>query len=238
MINKRAMEYKLEETIKLGQEYMLNNWPIHTPRTTLFFTQLRYVSPLLWFSQFLVLIGALLIAILYQADINILREGLFFLAPLTAFLAVPEFFRDLHHDMSELEKVCKNSSATTLVYRLIAIGSVNLSVIILATGLLALFSGYSYLSLITYALVPFNLAIILNLLFIRTFKITSRLWALSSSLLAVTIIFYLSRTLAYFNILQQSIWMIMFFLSTTCLIWMLINTLKIIESFKEEVRWN
>ena len=182
---------QIEQTIAEGQDYMAWHIPEKTPVFRLFREQLKYISPLLWAAQFAALVIAALSATGSEPNLNMAQTILLGVAPLTALLAVPELIKDVLCDMSELENSCKNSGSMVLLLRLIAVGSINISVLSLLAGIFAATWNFGFFSLLLYGAVPFNCVNIISLGAIRLLKIKGRSAALAVSLLSAVTVFML-----------------------------------------------
>jgi len=124
-------ENSIDIVVSIGQRYMETHTPRKTPLLSLFTEQIKYISPLLWFCQFIaiILISAL---IALQTDyVNNVRSVLLQVTPLISVMAVPELIKDTLYNMTELEYSCKNRGGTILIMRLVAVGLINIEVLVL-----------------------------------------------------------------------------------------------------------
>jgi hypothetical protein len=194
----KASEDSIRKVVALGQRYMDGHVPRRTPFSRLFVRQFRYISPVLWATQLIVLAALLSVAFLLQGADDAPRAAediVLIFAPLTALYAVPELYKDVFCDMSELEFSCKNSGSKILMIRLVIIGLINLSVLLISTSVLACRWDLSFPALMATALVPYNCANIINLAILRIFGIRTRSGALCLSLVAAVLAWALPASL-------------------------------------------
>ena len=188
------VENRIAQTIIAGQDYMSRHIPGRTSVWLLFGQQLKYISPFLWAAQFSALVIVVYAVMLNEPNLYTAQNILFQLAPLTALLAIPELLKDVFHDMSELERSCKNSGSTVLLMRLIAVGGINLFALSLFVGILAGVWGYNFPALALYAVVPYNLVNVICLGVVQLFKIKGKSAALAVSLLSAGVTWVLPNT--------------------------------------------
>ena len=193
-------ENRIKQTIIIGQRYIEKNIPAKTPLLRLFSEQVKYISPPLWATQFLALVIILAFSFSIEPNLLMAQSILFQISPLAALIAVPELTKDSLYNMSELESSCKNSGSIVLLMRLIAIGGINIIILLLLACTLAATWGYSLFSLIMYVLVPYNCVNIVCLGFMQLLKIKGRNPALAVSLLSAAVIFTLPTTMVVANI--------------------------------------
>lgn len=187
----RPNESRIKQTVALGQNYMERNVPEKTPILSLFCEQVKYISPFLWVAQFAALIIILSMTISGEPNLLTAQSILFQLAPLAALFAVPELIKDSLYNMSELESSCKNSGSVILLMRLIVVGCINVTMLILFAGIIAGTWHQDFFSLILYAIVPYNCVNMICLAFIQILKIRGRSAALTVSVLSAVIVFIL-----------------------------------------------
>ena len=228
---------KIQQTIRLGQNYMGRNIPQKTPLFYLFLEQIKYLSPILWATQFLALIVIVFIAANGELNLSMAQSILFQVAPLTALFAVPELVKDVLFSMSELEKSCKNSSSTILLMRLIGVGCINLFALSLFAGIFAGSLGQNFFALMLYVLVPYNCVNIINLLFIRLFRIKGRGASLAVSLLSAAVVYVIPMQISFVDIASGQVLLTLFAGTTIILIVQIIKIFKSIP-LGGIVAWN
>ena len=189
-------EHRIKQAILLGQEYIEQNIPAGTPVWRLFYDQIKYLSPLLWATQFLALIAVISLALSGEPNLFSAQTALLQIAPLTAIFVVPEIIKDSLCCMTELESSCKNNGSTILLIRLIAVGFINIAALSLFVSILAGTWNYSFLSLILYAFVPYNCVSIICLGLIRLLKVKGRSAALVVALLSAITVFIIPTSVA------------------------------------------
>ena len=230
-------ENKINQVIRLGQDYIEKNIPQKTPLFYLFFEQIRYISPILFATQFLALIMVSLITVNGELDLGAAQRILLQSAPLIAIFAVPELIKDILFSMSELEKSCKNSSSTILLMRLIGVGCINLFTLSIFAGILAGNLGQNFFSLALFVLVPYNCVNIINLFFIMVFKIKGRGTSLAVSLISSAIVYFIPMQTGFVSIASGQL-LLALFIGT-----LIILTVQIIKIFKSipaggTLQWN
>lgn len=196
----RADEGRIQQTVSMGQDYMRRHVPEKTSVGHLFFEQLKYLSPLLWATQFMALIVVFSLTVSGDPSLHTAKNILFQLAPLTALLAVPELIKDSLYDMTELESSCKNSGSVILLMRLIAVGCINVLTLSLLAWVVAGVWHYRFLSLVAYALVPYNCVNVISLGMIMLLKIRGRSATQAIALLSAGLVFALPMTQDVANI--------------------------------------
>ncbi|MCL1803795.1 MAG: hypothetical protein FWG30_09205 [Eubacteriaceae bacterium] len=182
-------EKRITQTIAMGQEYIERHIPETTPIFGLLGLQAKYISPLLWATQFLALIVASSLMMSREPDLATAQNILFHVAPLTALFAVPEIIKDSLYEMAELESSCKNSGSIILLVRLVAVGCLNILMLSLFVLMLARAWHFRIISLILYALVPYNCAIIMSLGCIQLLKIRGRHAAQFAAFVSAAIVY-------------------------------------------------
>lgn len=221
----RIDENRIEQTVLMGQDYIERNVHERTPILSLFYEQVKYISPLLWVTQFFALIIVFSLAVAGEPNLYTAQNILFQIAPLTALLAVPELIKDSLYNMTELERSCKNSGSVILLMRLIAVGCINIITLSLFVCIFAGIWDCNFFSLILYALVPYNCVNVISLGVIHLFKIKGRSAARTVSLLSAVILFVLpiAGAIASISVLT----MLSVFIGTTVVL-----TVQIIKVFR------
>lgn len=232
-------EADIQRTVLCGQQYMSTHIPQKTSLLKLFFDQIHYISPFLWAAQFAALILLILAAFTAQdMSCETMRNMMFFLAPLTAVFAVPEFFKDVSCGVLEMEMTCKNSCASVFSIRLILIGFVNITVITLFSSILSFGWGLRFWSVILYGLLPVNLIYIINFFLFRMLKVCGRFSVLSCSVLtSVFVSVVLSKTAAAIQ-LTEAAWIILCILTSFILLTQCMNEILRISKRQGVLLWN
>lgn len=165
---------RMQQVIQAGQNYMERNLPARTPRISLFTEQMRYISKFFWACQMLVLLMAAAAAIVLPPGFGHVEMLISGFSPFVSFLAVPEMTKDLYWDMSELENVCKNSSSTIFLTRLIIVGLINIFTLTCAAGMFAGAFEETFGRIIMYGFVPFVWENAACLLLLKILPVKSR----------------------------------------------------------------
>lgn len=215
---------QIVKVVSEGQKYMDTHVPFRTSYMRLLFEQAKYISPFLWGTQLIVLMISLIISSNLPApDYNGAREVLFLVAPIIAIFAVPELFKDVFFEMSEMETSCKNSGGVILIMRLIIVGLLNVVAITIFSAILASNWSIRFISLLLFALVSCNCVNIINLLFIRVFQIKRRVSALSLSLLSAVIVYIFPTKLPSISYWSEAVWIAIFIATAIVLACQLAN---------------
>lgn len=230
-------ERRLQKTIQLGQEYMQTHVPSRTSPLRLLTEQIKYLSPLLWVVQFAALL--LVSSAVFQRELNAenTRNILFQTAPVIALLAVPEFLKDIHFNMSELERSCKNRAGTVLLLRLAAVGGINLITLALLSGILASACDVSFLQLLLSVVVSYNFTVILSLFFVSLLKLKTRAGALTVSIAACAAIITVSVKTSVVQYMNFAVLLLLFMFTVLVLAAQIAQILS--DSRKgENLAWN
>lgn len=230
-------ENKRKQTIRLGHEYMNQNIPQKTSPLYLFLEQIKYISPVLWATQFLALIVVSFIAANGELNVPMAQRILFQTAPLTALFAVPELVKDVFFRMWELEKSCKNNSSTLLLMRLIGVGCINVFLLCVFAALFAGSLGQNFFSLILFVLVPYNGVNIINLFFLSVFKIKGHGTSVAVSMLSCAILYVVSLRIDFITCAGQQILLALFAGTTVILTYQIYKIFKSISS-GGTIAWN
>ena len=230
-------ELKIGEVIRAGHRYMNHHIPYKTSIIRLFLNQLNYLSPMLWLVQLLAIVIVVGFCGMENKGLSEVQNILIQTAPLLAIFAVPELMKDSIYNMSEIEGSCKNKGSRTLILRLIAVGGINIIVLNILSAILAISYGYSFLSLILYSILPYNIANIITLLCINSFGLKSKQSALYISVSCFIVIMALPMWINISEIITNTI-LIATLIGTT-----LILSIQLFQLFKqtskgELIAWN
>lgn len=165
---------RMQQVIQAGQNFMEKNLPERTPLMSLLTEQMRYVSKFFWACQVLVLLAAAAAVIVLPPGFEYAERLISGISPFVCFLAVPEMTKDLYWDMSELENVCKNSSSTIFLIRLIIVGLANIFTL---TGIAGIFAGAFeevFVRIVICGMVPFVWENAMCLLLTKILPVKSR----------------------------------------------------------------
>lgn len=207
----------MQKTIQLGQEYMRTHIPNRTSPLRLLAEQIRYLSPLLWAVQFAALL--LVSAAVFQGELNTgnTQNLLFQAAPIIALLAVPEFLKDIHFSMSELERSCKNRIGVVLLLRLAAVGGINLITLAFLSGILAAACHGSFFQLLLSVVVSYNLTALLSLFLVSLLKLKTRAGALAVSFAACAAVITVSIKASVIHYLNLAVLFLLFIVTFSLL---------------------
>lgn len=210
-------EGRMQKTIQLGQEYMETHVPSRTSPLRLLTEQIKYLSPLLWIVQFAALL--LVFSAVFQGGLNAenTRNIFFQTAPIIALLAVPEFLKDIHFNMSELERSCKNRIGTILLLRLAAVGGINLITLALLSGILAAACDSSFLQLLLSVVVSYNLTALLSLFLVSLLKLKTRIGALAVSFAACAAVITVSVKTSIVHYMNLAVLLLLFIVTFSLL---------------------
>lgn len=209
---------KMRQTIEAGWQVMAQTIPDKTPRRMLFAQQIRYISPLLWLIQALLLVGGTIVVTVETWRPIEPGSILYMCGPLLALLTVPEMVKDIACDMSQLERCCKNGSLVFLI-RIFVIGCANVLLITVLAGITAGIAGENLLFLAIYGLTPFVVVSLISMIFTRLFRLRSRVGVLGMTALLAMVILLFQPDNAVFNERWIPVWVVVFFLSAAGLLW-------------------
>lgn len=116
--------------------------------------QLRFVNPLAWLLQIVLLVGTLLVVGAYgggESSTLIVMTA----AVLSVALAVPSVFESFENNVLELEASCRHNSAQVLICRLILFGLADVLWISIASGIIPTLIDSDPFSVFLYAATPF-----------------------------------------------------------------------------------
>lgn len=232
-----ARESDISQTVLMGQNELDRLRRSKTPLMSLVLEQLKFISPLLWATQLLVILLMVILSVNLKDPYLEVRQILFTITPLLAFFTAPELIKSVIYDMSELENVCKNSASKVLMARLIVIGCISLVAITIVTSIVSARYGMPFTQIILYGLVPFNVVNGLNLLIFDLFKVRSSFIAMAVSLCSVVMIKIITG-LSFFAAISEIAWSILFW-STA--LWLLAELCRFMRSQTEReecLQWN
>ena len=232
-----AKENDIAQTVLMGQNELNKLTRNKTPFMDLFAQQLKYISPLLWVTQLLAILLMVVLSVNLKEPYSEVPEIIFTITPLLAFFAAPELIKSVIFDMSELEKVCKNSAPKILMARLMVISCINLAAITITTSIVSARYGMPFTQIILYGLVPFNIVNGLNLLIFDLFKVRSSFIAKAVSLCSVVIMKIISE-LSFFTAINDIAWIILFWISALLLLTELFRFMRIQIEKEEYLQWN
>ena len=116
--------------------------------------QLRFVSPLAWVAQIVLLVGMLLIVNAYGRSDSIMLVVMT-AAVLSVAIATPSVFKSFESNVAELEASCHHNSAQVLVSRFILFGLGDVLWMTLAVWLVPAIAGGDPFRIFLYAVTPF-----------------------------------------------------------------------------------
>lgn len=126
-----ADETDIQKTILAGKQLLMKNpvQELHWYRRIV--NQFKYISPLLWFSQLLVIgICMLLISqISSDTDMTAILSAISFIVALLGVVGFPEVCKSFSYQMWELEQSCKYNLRQIIAIKLSIIGTIDLIII-------------------------------------------------------------------------------------------------------------
>lgn len=230
-------ESDISTTILLGQEKMNHIVRSKTPFSTLLKYQARYISPYLWGTQIVAIIATILLFVNLTVSHLEIQKILFSITPILAFFAVPELLKSAVYGMTELEGTCKNSVSKVLAARLFIIGSINLVAITTIIAFVSIKYSMPFTQTVLYGLVPFNIVNGINLLVFHFAKIRS--FAVSTGIsLCLIVLMNLITELSLFVAISQTMWIILFVVTTAFLLAELYYFRHSITNKEVLIQWN
>lgn len=233
----QAKEHDISNTILMGQNELNRMAHSKTPLMELILDQLKYISPLLWATQFLAIILIVILSANLKNPYIEVRQLLFEITPLLAFFAVPELIKSAVYGMSELENACKNSASKVLTARLIVIGCVNLIVITIMTATISNQYNLPFVHVIIYGLIPFNIVNGLNLVIFDLFKVRSSFVAIAVSLGSAVVV-NAATYFRFFYMTSEITWIILFWSTTALLLIEIYRFMNSIANKEEYLQWS
>ena len=233
----QAKENDISNTVLMGQNEINRLVRNKTPLMDLVIDQLRYISPLLWVTQFFAILLTVILSANLEDPYLEVQQILFAITPLLALFAVPELIKSAVYGMSELENVCKNSASKVLIARLLGIGCINLVAITVVTVTISVRYGLPFTQTILYGLVAFNIVNGINLFVFDLFKVRSSFMAMAVSLCAVVIMKIITE-LSFFAAISEMTWSILFWSTAVLLLAELCRFMRSMAIKEEYIQWN
>lgn len=233
----QVKESDITSTILLGQEMLGKMVRSKTSFGILLKDQVRYISPYLWVTQIVAIVVTILLSANLVNPYLEIQKILFSIIPILAFFAVPELIKSVTYGMSELENTCKNSVIKILVARLFIIGGINLVAITIIIAFVSIHYSMQFTQTVLYGLVPFNIVNGINLLVFHFVKIRSFVTASSISLCLI-VLMKLIAEFSFFTAISQTVWFILFVVSTVFLMAELYYFLYYITKREVFIQWN
>lgn len=222
------------QTIQRCKAHLSRYAPDKSPFRALFRSQLSYQSALVWGSQALVLLIAIVTGILLSHSSIAAGEILIRLSPLCCLFTVPQMAASPLYQMGELEASCKYNSGTVLLVRVAETGLLNLLALSCSAGVLAGSFHSNFFVLLLYALVPFNAVNLLSLTCIRLLRVRFAL-AGHGAILLVALILSLTDFPKLLLEVHLVTWATLLIATTAALV---LQTRSIIQHKEELLQWS
>ncbi|MBU3209005.1 hypothetical protein KPL28_05030 [Clostridium algidicarnis] len=230
-------EGDISTTIFMGQKSMNCMVKSRTPFIELLKYQARYISPYLWATQVICII------MIIQSSSNLtnpdleIRQLLFSITPLLAFLVVPELIKSAIYGMTELETSCKNSISKVLLTRLFIIGCINLLSITIIVYFINVRYSMPFTEIIVYGLVPFNVVNGINLLIVQFTKVRYSALTMIISLGCVVLMSLVTQ-LSFFVLISKTMWIVLLLVTTGFLFAELYYFIYSVTNKEVYIQWN
>lgn len=222
-------ETNIQKTILAGKQLLMKNPVQEVCWYRKIINQLKYISPLLWLSQLLIIgLCILLISqINSSTDITAVLSIISFIVALLGVVGFPEVCKSFSYQMWELEQSCKYNLRQIVAIKLSIIGIIDLLIVLIITILTSIQTNLPMWEMALYLFVPFNLACIVS------FYITSFFRNKNSVLPIFTIGFGISFIILFctnrFSVYQSIsilVWLIFCFVTFIILIWKIFQFVK------------
>lgn len=225
----RLSEYKVEaageaviqKTISAGKQLISQS---HTQRVCLprrIFNQLRYISPLLWGTEGVIVIFCILIIsqINEDTDITLVLSSLSFFMALLGIFGFPELCKSFSCQMWELEQSCKYNLRQIVTLKLSLIGVLDLMLILIISSATSIQIGLPLWEITLYLFVPFNLSCIVAFIILGFIRNKCIEWLMFPAGFGIAFFFLIctNRSLLYYTI-PAPIWITTFIITITILI--------------------
>jgi len=229
-------EKEIEDTVQLGQQQMRSLLPSRTTYSTLFKTQIRYITPYLLWAQLFIVALFIIFTLNISQPIKDLPKIIFLISPIFSLVAVLEMVKSEIYNMSVFEQTSKYSVAKIMLTRAIIANAINIITLTIILIYLSTHFQLAFLQLILYGLVPMNIMNGLSLLFIDVFQVRSKI-ILTAIYLSLFMLNFALVQSKFFLSLSYFTWFIIFILSTIIILIELYIFLTKMKN-REKFQWN
>ena len=233
---------KMQETIRCAKTELHKRNLIARPSfIEVLIGQIQYISSTVWIAQ-IILIGIFSILLLNSKP-NLLPNITLMpvisaCGPIIALIGVPELSKSFTHNMWELEESCRFNLYKLTSMRLMIVGMVDIIVMTILVAISSTVFIGSFISLVLYMFVPFNVASFIYFTIISRIKSKNVNYITVATGIFISVVLnQISNQAQLYQTVFTGIWGLMFFVSAILLIWQVARTLKR-QKQQEELQWN
>ncbi|MEG0578026.1 MAG: hypothetical protein RR500_09230 [Bacilli bacterium] len=203
--------------------------------------QIKFISPSIWIIQvaLLLIISSLLLVPNntnneYQKVVTILSM----MAPIIAFVSIPELAKSVNHHMWEIELASKFSLQKLIVIRLTIIGVIDVIIMTPLVIIACTFYEIHFINVVLYILVPFSFASSLYLFILRKFpgKVGVFSCLITGSFITIGL-YVLSNFDQWYETASIFTWFLLLVCSICTLVYEIMLLLQSAQK-REELLWN
>lgn len=227
-----ADEAEIIKTVEAGQQLILQS---HTQRlgfTHRIFNQIKYISPLLWGIEAVVLV--LCVWLVSQTDINtditLLLSSLSFWIAILGVFGFPELCKSFSLQMWELEQSCKYNLRQVVTLKLAILGTLDLILVVSLAMAVGARLRLPLWEVALYLLTPFNLSCIVAFYSLGILRDKESRWQLF--LVGGTVAFLILICVNRFSLYQTitiPAWIVVYTLSLAVLVGSAVHFIKNVE---------
>lgn len=171
-----------QKTIKKAGELLSQQTKYTGGKQNFVLNQLKSVSKVFWFIQFLCFI-LFLVNFKNTKELEDIQILFLTIVPVMTFYILPELLKSRIYNTGEMEAACFFSPAKALAVKMVIVGACNILMIGTASLALGLYYQFSILELLCRGFIPFNISIALTIAVFDFIKINSPYAMLSVSTL-------------------------------------------------------
>ncbi len=233
---------KMQETIRCAKTELQKQNLIARPSfIEVLIGQLQYISSTVWIAQ-IIIIGIFSVLLMNSEihlvpDISILSV-ISACGPIIALIGVPELSKSFSYNMWEIEDSCTFNLYKLMSMRLMIVGMIDIIVMTILVAISSTVFIGSFISLVLYMFVPFNLAGFIYLIIINRIKSKNVNYITVATGIFISVVLnqIIDQTQLYKSV-STGIWGLMFFVSAVLLIWQVAKSI-LQQKQQEELQWN
>jgi len=213
------------DTIKAGKCMLTGKAFHHLSFAHRFLTQLRYISPVLWFTQItLVALCIIVFGDCSDTDSTYIRLSVISACvALITLIGFPELCKSFSHNMWELEQSCKYNLRQLVAIKMLIIGFADLLMISGLTLIVGLQSGIPMIQVALYLIVPFNVMCIISFVILCFLRDKSNIHAQTAiSVFVLLLLFFIFNKLSVFRADMVAFW------ATVCMLSILVLAFQVL----------
>ena len=232
---------KMQETIRCAKaELQKQNLLARPSFIKVLIGQIQYISSTVWIAQ-IVFIGIFSVLLLNSKTNLIpnitLMPVISACGPIIALIGVPELSKSFTHSMWELEESCTFNLCKLMSMRLMIVGMIDIIVMTILVAISSTVFVGSFISLVLYMFVPFNVASFIYLTVFNRIKNKNVNYIIVAIGIFISLALnQISNQTQLYESISMGIWGLMFFISAILLIWQVAKS--ILQKQQEELQWN